>query len=89
MEDRARQRLESMQSSYQALLRTAQEKLQQLRIKQGRISAQLEASGSTALFPGGREGGRGPLFNDGGGGVHEEGGAYDDTVAPAPVAAPK
>ena len=49
LENRARRHLEDVQSSHQALLRTAQEKLQLLRMKQGRISAQVEASKQTTL----------------------------------------
>ena len=52
-EERAQSRLEAMQASYQSLLRTAQEKLQQLRLRQGRLSAQMQTSATATAGSGG------------------------------------
>ena len=69
-----------MQASYQSLLITAQEKLQQLRLKQGRLSAQMQTSaaggsgGSHADSSGDGGGGTSTAGRDGGG-IHARGGS--------------
>lgn len=70
-EERAESRLQAMQASYQSLLRTAQEKLQQLRLKQGQLSAQMQTSatgseGSHAGSGGGSGAAAGGRWGEGG-----------------------